>query len=230
MTKLHCIWHVLNIGNLSRNCFWGEDDSTSRRGAVCTSSLVYDGSTLILVDPPHEARSMASLLDQRCGVNPAQVDMVFMTHAHGDHRMGLESFPNAELLMPEMELRELRIRTDIPLVQRIQGAGTRLTPSTEVIPLPGHTAGLCGLLLDAAEGRVLIAGDAVYTRDHYGTRNAGFNCADRAQALQTYERIAGLADVVVPGHDNLFLVEAVQVQPCAAIRIDSRVQGISEDP
>ena len=63
------------------------------------------------------------------------------------------------------------------------------------------------LLFECAGQKVVIAGDAVMTRDFFAHRQGYFNSVDFALAAQTIERIATIADVVVPGHDNYFSVE-----------------------
>jgi glyoxylase-like metal-dependent hydrolase (beta-lactamase superfamily II) len=52
---------------------------------------------------------------------------------------------------------------------------------------------------------VVIAGDAVATRDFWRERRGYFNCVDFELSAQSMEKIAAMADVVVPGHDNYFL-------------------------
>jgi glyoxylase-like metal-dependent hydrolase (beta-lactamase superfamily II) len=53
---------------------------------------------------------------------------------------------------------------------------------------------------------VVIAGDAVMTRDFFAHRQGYLNSVDFPQASRTIEEIARIADIVVPGHDNYFLV------------------------
>jgi glyoxylase-like metal-dependent hydrolase (beta-lactamase superfamily II) len=52
---------------------------------------------------------------------------------------------------------------------------------------------------------VVIAGDAVMTRDHWRERQGHHNSADLALAARSIEQLAALADIVVPGHDNYFV-------------------------
>jgi glyoxylase-like metal-dependent hydrolase (beta-lactamase superfamily II) len=52
---------------------------------------------------------------------------------------------------------------------------------------------------------VVVAGDAVATRDFWRERRGYFNCADFDLSARSRDKIAGLADIVVPGHDNYFL-------------------------
>ena len=51
---------------------------------------------------------------------------------------------------------------------------------------------------------VVVAGDAVASRDFWRERRGYFNCADFDLSARSMDKIAGLADLVVPGHDNYF--------------------------
>jgi hypothetical protein len=52
---------------------------------------------------------------------------------------------------------------------------------------------------------VIIAGDAAMTRDFWRERQGYFNSADLALAAQSIEKLAQIADLIVPGHDNSLL-------------------------
>lgn len=66
---------------------------------------------------------------------------------------------------------------------------------------------ICTCTLITGEGlSVVIAGDAVATRDFWNERRSYFNAVDPEVAARTMDRIASMADIVVPGHDNYFLV------------------------
>jgi glyoxylase-like metal-dependent hydrolase (beta-lactamase superfamily II) len=51
---------------------------------------------------------------------------------------------------------------------------------------------------------VVIAGDSVATRDFWRDRRSYFNAVDPDLAARTMDRLAYLAQIVVPGHDNYF--------------------------
>jgi glyoxylase-like metal-dependent hydrolase (beta-lactamase superfamily II) len=52
---------------------------------------------------------------------------------------------------------------------------------------------------------VVVAGDAVMTRDHWCERLGHHNSADLGLAARTIGQLAAFADIVVPGHDNFFV-------------------------
>ena len=199
-------FHVLTIGCFSRNLFWGEDQSVAYRDAVCTSTLI-KGEKNIVADPSLPAGLMAKTLFDRSGLRPEAVDCVYITHAHGDHFVGIECFENAEWYMGEMEL-EIMKRSgnarDRELADRILPAHSGFVKGIETLLLPGHTLGITGLLFDACDGRAVICGDAVMTRDYFNARAGHFNQIDKEKTAESIELLAKTADIIVPGHDNYF--------------------------
>ncbi len=201
-------WSLLNIGTLGQNRLWGE--TTRRRAHLCTMTVLRAGNLNILVDPSRDPREMPRCLDEGCGLAPDQIDLVFLTHFHGDHRRGLEAFPNAVWLMADDEIAHWWEHTrddapEYPLLERLERAEDRLAEGVELCPTPGHTPHHCGLSVEAEEGlRVLVAGDAVMSRGHYLARQPYADKAHLDMALHTMDRIVAEADIVIPGHDNYF--------------------------
>ncbi|MGI8868454.1 MAG: MBL fold metallo-hydrolase [Mycobacteriales bacterium] len=197
---------VLTIGHLSRNKFWGEPDDRAVRSALCTSALVRAGGATILVDPGDPPERTAAVLDERAGLRVADVDVVFVTHFHGDHRVGLAAFPSVPWLMAAGELAgwiEHAKAGDRELTARFTAAPDHLAPGVTLLPTPGHTPGHTSLLV-RSDADVVIAGDAVPTRDFFLARDTFHNTLDRAAAVAAMDRIAAFGGIIVPGHDNAF--------------------------
>jgi hypothetical protein len=51
-----------------------------------------------------------------------------------------------------------------------------------------------------------MSGDAVIGEDHFVKRQASSNAVDAAKGRESIERLAGVATMVVPGHDRPFRV------------------------
>ncbi len=203
-------WDVLAIGHLSRNRYWGESDGRAYREPLCTSTLIRTKEHTIVVDPGLPPEEMVRVLDRRAGVAPGWVDIVFLTHFHGDHRVGLAAFPDARWFMAPAEIEHWRHNltadsTDRELLDRMRPVEPSLLPGIEVIETPGHTPGHASLLLESEGLRVAVAGDAVMTRDFFRSHDYYFNTLDPVAAVASIEMITRAADVVVPGHDNYFL-------------------------
>lgn len=203
-------WDVLTIGHLSRNRYWGEADDRAYREPLCTSTLIRAAGRTIVVDPGLPPEEMGSVLDRRAGIAPEAVDTVVLTHFHGDHRVALEAFPHAAWYMALQEIEHWMPRppADSPdrgLLDRLRPVGRAILPGIDVIETPGHTPGHASLLFESAGLRVVVAGDAAMTRDFFRHRDYYFNTADAGAAVRSIETIAGIADIVIPGHDNYFL-------------------------
>ena len=81
----------------------------------------------------------------------------------------------------------------------------RLPEGVGLLPSPGHTQGHHSLVVASPAGTVVIAGDAVMTRDFFSVEEGFHNSVAFEQASETIVRIKGLADLVVPGHDNVIV-------------------------
>jgi len=198
-------WDVITIGNLSRNRYWGESDERRLRDAWCTCTLIRGGGCALLVEPSlKHPEAMAQELDRRTGLTPEMIDAVFVTHQHADHHWGIEAFPQAEWWAVG-DVAEM-INEESSYTRPLEATEGHLFRGVDAIHTPGHTMEHHSLLFECAGQKVVIAGDAVMTRDFFAHRQGYFNSVDFALAAQTMERIATIADVVIPGHDNYFNV------------------------
>ncbi len=197
-------WDVVTIGNLSRNHYWGEGDAKGLRSAICTCTLVQGEGFRLIVDPSvSDAKEMAKELDRRTGLKPSEVTAAFITHEHGDHWCGLAHFAEARWLAAPEAAAVLNKTGKLPRsVESITGV---LFQTIQIIATPGHTMSHHSLRFDCDGLSVVLAGDAVATRDFWGERRGYYNCVDFALSAKTMDRIAALADLIVPGHDNYFL-------------------------
>jgi glyoxylase-like metal-dependent hydrolase (beta-lactamase superfamily II) len=204
MRQLVSRWDIVTIGNLSRNPYWGEGSDRAVRPALCTCTLVRSDSTLLLVDPSiADPERMAEELDRRTGLAPADIHAVFITHEHGDHWAGLANFHSADWFAAPAVAEALNGTGRLPkAVKPAQGA---LLDLGEVIPTPGHTVSHHSLRFECEGKSVLVAGDAVMTRDFWGDRRGFHNSVDFDQAARTMEALSRDTDIIVPGHDNWFL-------------------------
>ncbi|NHN32719.1 MBL fold metallo-hydrolase [Paenibacillus agricola] len=197
-------WKLLTLGCLSRNRFWGEDEGKAHRQAFCTTVLLVAEGKNILIDPSFPREEMARILDARCGLTHEDIDIVYLTHSHGDHVVDIHAFAKATLLMAKEEFKYLK-NPDDPHLSGVKPAEAPLAAGIEYIHLPGHTLGLTGLVFQAAEGNIVLASDAAMTEDFYRTKQGYFNNVDPDATVESINRIAEIADIVIPGHDNYFL-------------------------
>jgi glyoxylase-like metal-dependent hydrolase (beta-lactamase superfamily II) len=197
-------WDVITIGNLSRNRYWGESDDRGVRSAICTCTLIKGDDFHVLVDPSlKDEKEMSSELNRRTGLSPSDIDAVFITHQHGDHHWGLRHFRQARWLAGA-DVAE-GMNKSRRHAKPIGSAGKRLFDTIDVMPTPGHTMDHHSLRFDCGGLSVVVAGDAVATRDFWAERQGYFNAVDFELSARTMDGIASIADIVLPGHDNYFL-------------------------
>ena len=197
-------WDVITLGNLSRNHYWGESDDQGVRSAICTCTAIQGEGFRLIVDPSlAKAEQMTAELDRRTGLKLRDIDTVFVTHEHGDHWFGLAHFPEAKWLAAPDVAAALNRTRELP--KQVESATGKLFDAVDLLATPGHTLSHHSLRFDCDGLSVVVAGDAVATRDFWRERRGYFNCVDFDLSTRSMNTIAGLADVVVPGHDNYFL-------------------------
>ena len=198
-------WDVITVGNLSRNRYWGESNDKAMRKVLCTCALIRGEGFQLLVDPSEtDAADMARELDRRTGLKIKDITAVFVTHDHSDHWCGLAHFPEARWLAGPGAA-EILNKTG-KLARAVEPVTGYLFDAVEVLPTPGHTASHHSLRFDCDGLSVIAAGDAIATRDFFRDRQNFYNAADPKQGVATMNRIAELADLIIPGHDNYFVV------------------------
>ena len=210
-------WIQLTLGHLSRNKFWGEDPDTQYHSVVASSTLVKDGDINILVDPTLPVEDMEKRLKLYCGLDRNDIDIVFATHFHTDHRIDAEKYPNAKLYMSEesvKEVEELRVSggpmAEIFLngaVFDFEAAPRHMTANVEVVPLPGHTLGLSGLYFTSDGKKILLSGDKIMNPEYYAAREGYFIDASQEKTRASMDWALANADIIVPGHGDFFYTD-----------------------
>jgi len=213
---------IISIGTLSRNRLWGETEAVRTAHATCT--LIRSGKQTLLVDPGLPAAALAARLYERTGLRPEQINTVFLTNFRPAHRAGLGLFTKARILIHEVEQQAVRahlermfeeapeadidrgyIRQDLQLISSLSAADDRVADQLDLFPLPGYTPGNCGLLIKLPTASVLLAGDAAPTQDHFLAGQVLPDAYDIEGAQESLREVYEIADLIIPGHDNLFV-------------------------
>lgn len=214
---------IISIGTLSRNRLWNENQPVRTPHATTTLIRAASGRH-ILVDPGLPPAALGARLFERTGLRPEQIDTVFLTNFRPSHRSGIGLFPKARIFIHETEqqaaaqhldqllqqapsedLDRRVLEQERKLLETFRPAEDALAPQVDLFPLFGYTPGNCGLLLALPTITLLIAGDAVATYDHFAAGQVLPDSYDIPTAQESLREIYEIADLIIPGHDNLFL-------------------------
>lgn len=212
------VWKQLTLGHLSRNKFWGEDPDTQYHTVVASTTLLQDGDTNILVDPTLPVEEIEKRLQMYCGLTRDDIDIIFATHFHTDHRVNAEKYPNAKLYMYEGSLKDISdARAENGwmakafltgpanvAVDSFMAAPEYITPGVRVQPLPGHCMGLAGLEFTSGGKKILLSGDTIMNREFYNAREGYFIDASLEATAASMNWAHDNVDIIVPGHGDWF--------------------------
>ncbi|SEL78773.1 Glyoxylase, beta-lactamase superfamily II [Roseovarius azorensis] len=173
-----------------------------------TPTVVNTGAELVLFDTGLNPDGITAALND-AGYTPDQVDVVVITHMHGDHIGGLMSeggeatFPNARYVTGATEFDAWATMENAnfdskmkPLAEMTSmiAAGTSVTSGITAMDAAGHTPGHMGYLLESEGKSLLIAADFA---NHY-VWSLGYPDwevrfdMDKAQAATTRRRLLGM--------------------------------------
>lgn len=213
---------IISIGTLSRNRLWAESEAV--RTPHATTTLIRTGKRVVLVDPGLPGIALTARLFERTGLRTEQVDTVFLTNFRPSHRAGLSAFPKARVLIHEAEQQAIRqqleglieqappadegrrkLKEELALLERFTAAEDEVADQLGLFPLPGYTPGNCGLIIEMPTATVLLAGDGVPTQDHFLAGQVLPDAYDVKQAQESLAEVYEIADLIIPGHDNVFM-------------------------
>ncbi|MBN1943171.1 MAG: hypothetical protein JW849_07740 [Phycisphaerae bacterium] len=220
-------YRIISIGTLANHLLWRE--SAPVRTQHATTTLVEDGRRRILVDPSLPPSALEARFFERTGQKLDSVTDVFCTTLRPDARRALPALQHArwwcsreELEWYSGELLAMRetaerlnsadaagVEEDLALTKRFHPAPEKFTEQIGLYPLFGATVGSAGLLLTPATTTIVIAGPAAPTREHLERGMVWEHCAEKDQAMESMRDLLELADVIVPGFDDLVLLHTV---------------------
>jgi glyoxylase-like metal-dependent hydrolase (beta-lactamase superfamily II) len=170
-------------------------------------------------DPDLDARyhPVERPLDQALasiGIERSQVTAATNCHLHADHAGQNHNLPGVPIYVQAAE-RRLAAQPDYTILAFIDGPGVRyveiegdrdVAPGIRILATPGHSAGHQSLLVETRRGRVVLTGQAVYSRDEWLDR-AGREGRSHARDLAAYDaslrRLHGLRPAAVHfAHDR----------------------------
>ena len=178
---------------------------------------------------PENVRPIGAQLRER-GIEPGDVRTIVMTHLHFDHASGIGQFPDAEYVVTDKEwdaasnggLRDGYFPQHLAPAKHVKKVAIDAAPTADGFPhvhdvfgdgsirmafTPGHTHGHCSILLQTANGPLLLTGDAAYARraidEHWEPIVIGGDKDDYHDSLRRIESWAKANPdaPVICGHD-----------------------------
>ena len=215
-------WRIASIGTLASNPLWNEKGAL--RTGHATTTIIKSGKSILLVDPSLPPQILDARLQERWGLHLSEITHVFLTSFDPDRRRTLDGLRHAVWFLHESEIiaatqaitEELhRAEGDAEVVQLLEQHLHQLLSfkvpddnvmrGVDLFPLPGFTPGSCGLLLPTPRRTILICGDTVATSEHLLQGSVLSNAADIEQSQDSFKECVEIADILVPGRDNVML-------------------------
>lgn len=154
------------------------------------------------------------------GLDPRDIDLVFVGHLHFDHAGGLHDFAHADIHVHEAELKAARepdargyFNDDFSgaFRWRLQRGEYDLAPGVTAIETPGHTAGHMSMLVELPKGApILLCGDAADLVENIEEEIAPGLCWQENEAMAVGSiralkaRACGCGAHLWPNHDLAF--------------------------
>ena len=137
------------------------------------------------------------------GLKPTDINVVGISHRHGDHTGQAADFPQAKLLIGKKDL-EASVGPKDPFgpwrgatakVQAMEGSDIDVFGDGSVIALnlPGHTASHMALLVKLASGNIMLSGDLYHStlaRQLKGVPPFNTSRAETLASIDRFERLA----------------------------------------
>lgn len=217
-------FRIISIGTLSSHPLW--DDPENARTGHATTTLISTGDSHVLVDPSLPPQVLQHRMSERTPIKPEEITHVFLTSFEPERRRSLHLFEDAIWHMHEPEIAAANaaltdrvdeahdvgdekmanfFRDQLALLQRIKPAPDEVLLGIDLFPLPGVTPGSCGLLLPLPGMTVLICGDAIATSEHLEQGKVLSSCFNLEQSQESFREAVEIADIIIPGRDNLLL-------------------------
>ena len=186
----------------------------------CGVNLIRDGDRNILVDVGHMGRRVLLMERlQAMGLSPADIHGIVLTHAHWDHCLNVDIFPNARLMLSVREHEYARQPNELDwATPKWTGAvldrhpidevkdGDEIVGGVRIMEVPGHSPGSIAVLVQTPQGITGIVGDALTNAASVAAGICYLVFWSEDEARKSVAKIMNTCDIVYPGHDRAFRI------------------------
>ncbi len=171
------------------------------RGHACsTVTLIEDKELKIVVDPGtlSDPKILIDALKKR-NLSLDEINVVFITHSHIDHYKYVGLFPKAKILEYYGWWQgDFWSETET-------GSNGIINDNIQIIKTPGHSDDSITLLVKTHKGTVAICGDVFWKKNY---QKDDPYASDNLLLKKSRQKLLKIADYIIPGHGNIFKVEA----------------------
>jgi N-acyl homoserine lactone hydrolase len=219
----------MNVPCLAWAVLGGEKNILVDSGPCDPESAVKYFKRSLVKKPDQELESAL----KKVGLRPDDIDIVIFTHLHWDHSFNTEKLTKAKFLVQKKELQyavnplpadrtayQVGITGIRPAwmsvfdrIKALEGE-TEVVPGINIVPLPGHTPGSQGVVVETAKGSWVIAGDTIplyenWDKDQVLKRIPGGIYQNLYDYFDTLNRLGIYGDCILPGHEGKVLENKV---------------------
>lgn len=202
-----------------------EDSSRNRRILVDTGSDGNNERNARLHNPIDRSKGkhIVAALEER-GLQPGDIDAIILTHLHWDHAQAVTDLPPSlpvicqkkELLFAvspyptDASMYEVNAKDQLPYFLQfyhqydLVDGEERIEPGLSVVPLPGHSSGSQGVVVETKDGPFVIAGDLINIRQNWETKTPAGIFNDIDAYFKSFARLEALekqGSIILPAHD-----------------------------
>ncbi len=205
---------------------WLLENPVSKRTILVDSGADNDNARNSKLHNPvdrSQGKHILEALAQK-GYSAKDIDAIIVTHLHWDHAQAIVDLPKTlpvfcqreELLFAvdpyptDAKHYETRATDRLPYFLQfyhqyhlLDGEET-IEPGLSVVPLPGHSNGSQGVVVETAKGLFVIAGDLINIRANWEQRMPGGIYNNIASYFESFKRLEALEKqgaVILPAHD-----------------------------
>ena len=129
--------------------------------------------------------------------DPADIDIVVLTHTHRDHTENCDLFPNAKIIVHANS--DGVAEADAPEGCQVIEGDSALCEGVDLVYTPGHTWDSMSVFVKA-DRKYVIAGDACPLEDNFRKSVPPSTRVCKDLSVKSLKSIAEYADVIIPGH------------------------------